>query len=448
MQTKQCEYCGKDIDERAYGIHLKLCPKRPGAIAQPNVISGQAVILTNKNVNDMTKEEAKVAFDKLGLPTAGNISKVEHPEPVTETIPEPGSPEYLQYWRSLDDDGQKIELARRKVLDTNFSAEAEELANESVAEIPATTITAIPLASAPEPHENGAMEIFYPKADPNFMVNENTVEALRVTEAISHKHPTNLLVTGQPGGGKTSLALQFAAKFNRPAVVADFGVLQEPQQLFQTTRLIQGEGESMVTDIRETGFVRGMETEGCVVIMDEINRPENERVLNVLMPLLDRRESCWIEDLRRRVSVARNVIFIATLNEGALFCGITSIDIALRDRFREVFLDYLPAEPESRVLEAKTGIPRSIANSLAEFAYTVRTTPTIGKKISTRQLLHAAEAYAEGTSLWQAVETAIGNYNDLAWRQQIMEVFSLSIKDEAEYKRWTQRRTDSRYVRY
>lgn len=296
--------------------------------------------------------------------------------------------------------------------------------------------------------ENGDLEVFYPGPDPYFIISENVVEALEVTEAISRKHPANLLITGRPGGGKTTLAIEFAAKFNRPAVVIDFGVLQEPQQLFQTTRLIQGSGDSMITDIRETGFVKGLETKDCIVVMDEINRPENERVLNVLMPLLDGRRSAWIEDLRRRVYVADNVIFVATLNEGNLFCGITSIDLALRDRFREVFLDYLPAEAEAKVLEVKTGIPKIIANSLAEFAYAVRNTPAISKKISTRQLLYAAEAYSEGTSLWQAVSTAIGSSNDLGWRQQILEIFSLNIKDETEYEKWINRPRELRYVKY
>jgi len=296
--------------------------------------------------------------------------------------------------------------------------------------------------------EYGALEVFYPRPDLYFIIPENVVEALKVTEAISRKHPANLLITGRPGGGKTTLAIEFAAKFNRPAVVIDFGVLQEPQQLFQTTRLIQGSGDSMITDIRETGFVKGLETKDCIVVMDEINRPENERVLNVLMPLLDGRRSAWIEDLRRRVYVADNVIFVATLNEGNLFCGITSIDLALRDRFREVFLDYLPAEAEAKVLEVKTGIPKIIANSLAEFAYAVRNTPAISKKISTRQLLYAAEAYSEGTSLWQAVSTAIGSSNDLGWRQQILEIFSLNIKDETEYEKWINRPRELRYVKY
>jgi len=296
--------------------------------------------------------------------------------------------------------------------------------------------------------ENEVMEVFYPRPDPYFLVSENVIEALKVTEAISRKHPANLLVTGRPGGGKTTLATEFAARFNRPAVVIDFGVLQEPQQLFQTTRLIQGSGDSMLTDIRESGFVKGLETKDCVVVMDEINRPENERVLNVLMPLLDGRRSAWIEDLRRRIYVADNVIFVATLNEGSLFCGITSIDLALRDRFREVFLDYLPAESEAKVLEAKTGIPRIIASSLAEFACAVRNTPAISKKVSTRQLLYAAEAYSEGTPLWEAVSTAIGSSNDLGWRQQVLEILSLNIKDETEYEKWINKPRELRYVQY
>jgi len=418
MQTKECPYCKQNIADKGYDLHLKICSKRPKLATS----AGDAELGSIVSTAPLKSQPVEVA-------------------PV---IPELGTPEYMEYWQQLTTRGQQHELERRKALEN----EPASVVTPPVSTTATTPDTKAEVTTA-EPSENGAMEVFYPKADPHFLVPESIVEALRVTEAISHKHPTNLLVTGQPGGGKTCLALQFASKFKRPAVVVDFGVLQEPQQLFQTTRLVQGDGDVMITDIRETGFVKGMETKDCVVIMDEINRPENERVLNVLMPLLDGRKSAWIEDLRRRVNVADNVIFVATLNEGALFCGITSIDMALRDRFREIFLDYLPAEPESGVLETKAGIPKIIANSLAEFAYTIRTTPAIGKKVSTRQLLHAAEAYAEGTSLWQAIETAIGNYNDLAWRQQVMEIFSLNIKDEVEYKKWTSKSVrGDRYVRY
>ncbi len=293
------------------------------------------------------------------------------------------------------------------------------------------------------------MDVFYPVSDPYFLLDGHNAMILEVTEKISRNHPTNILVTGNPGGGKTTLGLQLAAKYGRPCVVVDFGTMQEPQQLFQTTYLVEGsKNGSSVTDTRETAFVRGMETPGCVVILDELNRPENERVLNVLLPLLDGRRGAYIEDLRRRVNVADRVIFVATLNEGALFCGITSVDTALRDRFRELYLDYLPAEQEKQVIQKKTGVRDTIAASLAQFAYTVRNTPGIERKVSTRQVLNAAEAYAAGDVLWRAVSSAIGHYNDLQWRQNVMEIFSLSIRDDTEKEFWLKKNQDIGYVTF
>lgn len=292
---------------------------------------------------------------------------------------------------------------------------------------------------------NGS-EVFYPSIDPYFMVNEDTRELLRALDQQSHKHPTNCLITGQPGGGKTSLGLQFAAINHRPAVVADFGVVQEPQQLFQTTRLIESNG-NVITDTRESGFVRGIETANCVVIMDELTRVENERCLNPLMPILDGRRESWIDDLRRRIHVADGVIFIATINEGSMFCGISSLDAALRDRFVEVYMDYLPAEQEATVIANKAGVPGLIAATLADFAGVVRRTPAVNRKVSTRQLLHAAEMYACGTPLWLALTAALGNYNDPSWRQQCLEIFSLNIKDETELVKW-QSKSEGEYVLY
>jgi len=156
--------------------------------------------------------------------------------------------------------------------------------------------------TAPRPFvangHHGNLDVFYPAPDTEFVISHDNAIILEVTERISKKHPTNLLITGNPGGGKTSIACQFAARFNRPCVIVDFGILQEPQQLFQTTYLISRDGVSQ-TDTRETGFVKGMETPGCLVILEELNRAENERVLNPLMPFLDGRKTCWVDDLRR-----------------------------------------------------------------------------------------------------------------------------------------------------
>ena len=389
-----CPYCGQDISPKAFDLHKRLCPKAPGN--QPKTPPSPPVVQIVPVAGPV-----KIDVDQLTLDAIrGTVKTVVPEKPVT----------------------------------------------------PVAVVATQPVPPVTPLHTNGngygAIEVFHPVLDPYFITSVRIAEALRVTEALSHKKPTCLLVTGHPGSGKTSLCLQLAAKFNRPAVVADMGTYQEPQQLFQTTRLIQGKGDSMVTDVRESGFIKGLETDGCVVVMDEMNRVENERVLNPLMPILDKRRETWIEELRRRVHVADNVIIVATVNEGALFCGINSLDAALRDRFREINLGYLPAEQESQLIINKTGVGKTIADSLAQLAFTVRNTPAVDKKISTRQVLTAAESYAEGTTLWEAVETAIGNYNDMAWRQQIMEIFSLNIQDEPEHRKWLNRETEDKYVSY
>lgn len=294
---------------------------------------------------------------------------------------------------------------------------------------------------------NGS-EVFYPKVDPYFVISDEAREIFRSSNEQSKIHPTNILITGQAGGGKTSVCLQFAAVYKRPAVVADFGVLQEPQQLFQTTRLTQNEDGHVVTNTQESGFIRGIETENCVVVMDEMTRVENERVLNPLMPILDGRAEAWIDDLRRRIRVAPGVIFIATINEGSMFAGISSLDAALRDRFVEIYMDYMPPEQEAMVIIKKTKVPELIATTLADFANIVRHTPGVLKKVSTRQLLHAAELNYNGTPLWLAVSSALGSYNDETWRQQCLEIFSLNIKDENELSKWQNKPRENKYGLY
>jgi len=120
-----------------------------------------------------------------------------------------------------------------------------------------------------KPVETGfEASVYKPAVDPNFLIPKNIKEELEIIEKISSSGngtPVNVMVTGGQGNGKTSLALQFAAIYNRPAVVVDFGGLQEPQQLFLTVRLLEGE-QGSYTDFRPSAFVEGVELPRCVVI--------------------------------------------------------------------------------------------------------------------------------------------------------------------------------------
>jgi len=392
MQTRYCPKCQREIAEKAWQLHQFLC-------------KGQTQTLVG------------------GKPDSVQHSQVDTDKQSSEIVPV-----------TVGDGGQTSVPAEQVSDKSPVTASVPIMERHEVFAEPESRPSPAPIEYETNLHANGS-EIFYPTVDKDFIVTQYISNQLDVLERESHEKPTNMLITGFPGGGKTSLAIQFAAKYNRPCVKSDFGVVQEPQQLFQTTKLIK-DGDVNVTETRDSAFVRGIETERCVVIMDELTRVENERCLNPLMPILDGNKSAWIDELRRRVRVAPGVVFFATINEGALFCGVSSLDQALRDRFKEIFLDYLPTEQELKVITAKTGVPDDIALSLVEFGHKVRSTPTIVRKISTRQLLTAASSFKHGAALWEAVESAIGNYNDTAWRQQVMESFSLSIRNQDEYEKY------------
>jgi len=258
--------------------------------------------------------------------------------------------------------------------------------------------------------------LYVPEADPHFVIPKGVRETLELVERLSSKHPVNVLITGAQGCGKTSLARQFASRFNRPFTSVECGFLQEPQQWFGRLDLRDGK-----TVYLESAFIRGVETPRAVVCLDEMNRVENEKVLNVLMAFLDERRRAYVDDIQRIVKVADGVVFFATLNEGAMFAGIDRVDAALRDRFREISLDYLPPNVESEVLVKKTGVSGKDAHTLAQFAASVREDKRIERKVSIRQLLMMAEDIALGLPIRQAVLTAIGYNYDRAWQQQILE---------------------------
>lgn len=235
-----------------------------------------------------------------------------------------------------------------------------------------------------------------PEADPYFFLPENIILNLDRMEKLSEKHPVNILIIGRQGCGKSTLVRQFASHFNRPMATFQMGLLSEPGQLFGEQRLREGE-----TFFREFLFPKAITTPGCVVHLEELNRPEHPKALNELYSVLSESRSIWVDELGQ-VDTAEHVVFIATMNEGSEFSGVDYLDAALRDRFYTIYLEYLPRDIEQKVLTLKAGVTKEQAAEIVTAVNALRNNPQEPMSISTRHSLMISELVSLGASIREA----------------------------------------------
>ncbi|MDQ7784002.1 MAG: AAA family ATPase [Desulfomonilaceae bacterium] len=254
-----------------------------------------------------------------------------------------------------------------------------------------------------------------PSPESHFFLEEREIVNLERINELSKRHPVNLLVAGKQGCGKSTLVRQFAARNRRPLATFQIGILSEPGQLFGEHGLKAGE-----TYYRKFLFPQAIQTPGCVIHLEEINRPEHPKALNMLFSVLAEDRRVWTDELGL-LQVAPEVVFIATLNEGDEFIGTEMLDAALRDRFYVTLLGYLPAEIEARVLELKTGIHSSDALTVVNVANQLRGNAQEPMTVSTRHTLMIAELISVGASVKEAF------INSLSMSKDTLESILLSL---------------------
>jgi nitric oxide reductase NorQ protein len=182
----------------------------------------------------------------------------------------------------------------------------------------------------------------------------------------------------------------------RPFATFQIGILSEPGQLFGEHRLKDGE-----TYYQEFLFPRAIQTPGCVVHLEEINRPEHPKALNMLLSVLSEDRGVWIDELGH-IKVAQGVVFFATLNEGEEFIGTEMLDAALRDRFYVTMLEYLPPQVETKVLCLKAGLNEADALTIVNVANRLRSNKNEPLVVSTRHTLMIAEMVGVGSTVKEA----------------------------------------------
>lgn len=261
-------------------------------------------------------------------------------------------------------------------------------------------------------------QLLIPEPDPYYYIDSDTFSILEKIHRISRKHPVNVLVAGRQGCGKSSVVNQYAAVYRRPLATFQVGLLSEPGQLFGEYTLENGE-----TRYKQFLFPQAIQTPNCVIHLEEINRPEHPKALNMLFSLLSDDRQVWMDELGT-LKVADGVTFFATLNEGDEYIGTELLDPALRDRFYVLLMDYLPATVEREVLIKKTGITEEQARDIIDAVTALRSNGDLNVEVSTRTTLMIGEMIAAGGSLRDGIVTS------LQTGKEVLESILLSLQME------------------
>jgi nitric oxide reductase NorQ protein len=233
-----------------------------------------------------------------------------------------------------------------------------------------------------------------PQVDETHVINTELHALFDAIHKASFKEPQNVRLNGPAGCGKTTSAMEFAARFNRPLLVMDCANVREPRDWFGYKTIDPKTGGVVW---QKSLFYRMVQHNGAVIVLDELNRI-NPLIANTLLPLLDGRRSTYLEEAGGKIKVGKNVVFFATTNEGREYTGTISLDLATSDRMSTLIeVTYLPPNEETNLLNKRSGLAKEQCGKLVDIANNVRrkhladTADSFTRSISTRMLLNAAE---------------------------------------------------------
>jgi len=248
----------------------------------------------------------------------------------------------------------------------------------------------------------------------------------------------NIMMTGGAGTGKTYTAQMVAKGMKRPFFYFNLGATQDPRAtLIGTTQFKEGEG----TLFNQSTFVQAIQTEGAVILLDELSRA-NPEAANILMTPLDEGQRYLRLDEQEgapTIKVAEGVCFIATANIGNEFTATRVLDRALLDRFQIFEVDELSAKEEAKLLKNKFPELRDEAiKAIAEIAEATRKemkteSPEIETPISTRATMELAGLMFDGFKLTEAAQMTIYPLYDNEGGAQSPRTFVKQIVQKYSY---------------
>jgi nitric oxide reductase NorQ protein len=227
----------------------------------------------------------------------------------------------------------------------------------------------------------------------------------------------NIMLRGDAGTGKTLAVTTVAKVMDRPFFYFNLGATQDPRStLIGNTHFNKETG----TYFAQSTFVKAIQTEGAVILLDELSRAHPE-AWNILMTVLDESQRYLRIDESpdtEVVKVAEGVSFLATSNEGIQYTSTRKVDFALADRFAILEMDILSKiqqqslirhacpKIDDKTVEILTSIYDQINTELATNNGKIQT------RMSTRSMIRAARHICDGFSINEALDLCIYPYFD------------------------------------
>ena len=228
----------------------------------------------------------------------------------------------------------------------------------------------------------------------------------------------NIMMTGPAGCGKTFAAQTVAKAIGRELHYFNLGATQAPRStLIGNVHFDKSPG----TVFSESPFIKAIQTENAVILLDELSRA-NPEAWNILMTVLDPGQRYVRLDESAdstTINVADGVTFIATANIGNEYTSTRVMDKALMDRFVTIEMAMLSQFDEFDLISKRfPHAEKDVIKAITEIAEVTRKecksdTARITGAISTRTTLEMASLTYDGFTLMEAAEvTVYPQYDD------------------------------------
>lgn len=262
---------------------------------------------------------------------------------------------------------------------------------------------------------------------------------------LAHTIGKNILIEGEVGVGKTTLAKAVSSYFDSNFFRIDCSEETLPHNLvgYWDPPLVISKGYIEESYIYGP-LAKAMKEGGCLFI-NEINRmPENTQ--NTLLTALDER----ILDIPKlRILNAEDGFFtIATLNPAA-HIGVTALGEAIKDRFIWIKLNYQKPEEEIQIIKQETNMENSNADKIATLAEKVilktRNHVSIRRGSSIRGAIDLSALVNEGdniesSKIWvESAIMALHNKIDLEdgiskTKREVISNIVLAVLNESDFQ--------------